>query len=112
MRTCAITFYGPGEEHDARLGLPVPFYRYFIIASKLPPGYSVASISALFGHGPMPEQIHYPVKAGEVDAAVNAAVAALSDLPELKGLQVERDDAESLPADDGRRGGGVMEHLR
>jgi hypothetical protein len=111
MRSCVLTFYGKGDERDARLALPVPFYRYLIVASDLP-GYSVASVALLFGHGPAPDQIHYPVKTGGVDAAVNAAVAALSSLPELKGLQVKRDDGESLPGDDGSRGAGVMKNLR
>ncbi|MFY9826838.1 MAG: hypothetical protein WAM82_36120 [Thermoanaerobaculia bacterium] len=91
MRTCVLTFFGQGDERDERLGLPVPFYRYLIIASDMP-GYSVASVTALFGQGPEPNQIHYPVENGGVDAAIDAAVADLSQLPKLNGLQVKRDD--------------------
>jgi len=34
MRSCVLTFFGKSDERDDLLGLPVPFYRYHIVAAS------------------------------------------------------------------------------
>jgi hypothetical protein len=91
MKSCVVTASGSGEDRSER-GFPVPFYRYLIIASDLSRVGSVATIGQLFGHPPMPANAHYAGGSAGEHAAIEAAVRALREMPELRGLNFEVDE--------------------